>query len=575
MEQFEASEVAAGKAIAAGEASQDATALAFGYNPMATRQIARGELEQALRLNDRAMAAFEAGARPDFDVDPYVIRAYCLVGLDRLEEADDILARSVWLNQQAGGAFLSSSYFFRARLRFLQGRWDDALAELEAGLDVPDPYLFAPALRSLMGLIAIHRGTRTPGAGGAGGPEFGLGSRVLGFVTLWQKALAAETQAQSPQALALLYPAWGEPAGLQPRRVIYEICPDLARLAAATGDTAKARELATTTETLAARAPSPSMDATALLCRGLADGEADPLLAAARSFHQAGRPLYEGYAYELAAGLLAERGRTTEARDPLDRALALYAELGAAWDSARAEARLRQAGVRRGRCQSLPKRPVFGWEALTATESKVAALVAEGRSNPDIATQMFLSRRTVQSHVSSILTKLQLDSRAELQGQTGTGQPPRQPGAPGDPGPDNQPAERVFLCHCSEDKEQIRDLYRRLQRDGLQPWLDEEDILGGQRWESEIRHAINRSRYVLVCLSENFVTRRGYVQKEIAYALDVAYAQPERSTFLIPVRLELCKIPPRLRARQCADLFAPNGYTRLLHSLRRGRSRQG
>jgi DNA-binding NarL/FixJ family response regulator len=98
----------------------------------------------------------------------------------------------------------------------------------------------------------------------------------------------------------------------------------------------------------------------------------------------------------------------------LDSALALYAKLGAAWDTSRAEARLRQVGVRRGRRQSPPERPAFGWDALTETEHKVAALVAEGRSNPDIATQMFLSRRTVQSHVSSILAKLQLHSRVEL-----------------------------------------------------------------------------------------------------------------------------------------------------------------
>jgi hypothetical protein len=49
----------------------------------------------------------------------------------------------------------------------------------------------------------------------------------------------------------------------------------------------------------------------------------------------------------------------------------------------------------------------------------VAALVADGRANPDIAARLFRSRRTVQAHVSSILTKLDLTSRAELAAKRG------------------------------------------------------------------------------------------------------------------------------------------------------------
>jgi DNA-binding CsgD family transcriptional regulator len=55
-----------------------------------------------------------------------------------------------------------------------------------------------------------------------------------------------------------------------------------------------------------------------------------------------------------------------------------------------------------------------GWENLTKAEAKVAELVAEGLSNPDIARRLFISRRTVQSHVSHALEKLGLSSRVEL-----------------------------------------------------------------------------------------------------------------------------------------------------------------
>jgi DNA-binding NarL/FixJ family response regulator len=52
--------------------------------------------------------------------------------------------------------------------------------------------------------------------------------------------------------------------------------------------------------------------------------------------------------------------------------------------------------------------------ALTPTETKIARMVAVGRSNPDIAAELFLSRNTVQTHVSHILSKLGAHSRAEI-----------------------------------------------------------------------------------------------------------------------------------------------------------------
>jgi hypothetical protein len=132
-----------------------------------------------------------------------------------------------------------------------------------------------------------------------------------------------------------------------------------------------------------------------------------------------------------------------------------------------------------------------------------------------------------------------------------------------------RPAERlrIFLCHSSADKATVRGLYARLRRDGLSPWLDEEDILPGQNWDNEIRRAIGRSSRVLVCLSKNAVTKRGYVQREIKIALDVADEQPEGSIFLIPVCLEPCDVPSRLSTLQWVDLFSAYGYERLLQSL--------
>ena len=55
-----------------------------------------------------------------------------------------------------------------------------------------------------------------------------------------------------------------------------------------------------------------------------------------------------------------------------------------------------------------------GWEALTPTEVKVAALVAGGAATPDIARGMFLSRRTVQTHISHILANLGAKGRVDI-----------------------------------------------------------------------------------------------------------------------------------------------------------------
>ena len=126
----------------------------------------------------------------------------------------------------------------------------------------------------------------------------------------------------------------------------------------------------------------------------------------------------------------------------------------------------------------------------------------------------------------------------------------------------------VFLCHSSGDKERVRQLYHQLTADGVRCWFDEEDLLPGQDWESEISKAIRRCRFVLACISNSSISKTGYVQKELRLALDVAGEQPDGSTFLIPVRLEECEIPDRLNRWQAADLFKPETYTRLRRALR-------
>jgi predicted ATPase/DNA-binding CsgD family transcriptional regulator len=70
-------------------------------------------------------------------------------------------------------------------------------------------------------------------------------------------------------------------------------------------------------------------------------------------------------------------------------------------------------------------RPALGWESLTRTEITVARAVAEGLSNPQIAARMFISRRTVTTHLTSIFHKLGISSRAELAARAARREGPR------------------------------------------------------------------------------------------------------------------------------------------------------
>jgi DNA-binding CsgD family transcriptional regulator len=119
-------------------------------------------------------------------------------------------------------------------------------------------------------------------------------------------------------------------------------------------------------------------------------------------------------ALEDLAVVLAEHSRADDARAALNEAVGLYEDMQARWDVRRAEGRLRPHGIRRGAPGRRGPRATSGWEALTPTEVKVAVLVARGDSTYDIARDLLLSRRTVQTYISHILVKLDAKSRVDI-----------------------------------------------------------------------------------------------------------------------------------------------------------------
>jgi DNA-binding CsgD family transcriptional regulator len=60
------------------------------------------------------------------------------------------------------------------------------------------------------------------------------------------------------------------------------------------------------------------------------------------------------------------------------------------------------------------QRPRTGWESLTRSERAVVELVSQGLSNPEVAARLCISRRTVETHVSSVFRKIDVPSRTAL-----------------------------------------------------------------------------------------------------------------------------------------------------------------
>jgi hypothetical protein len=128
----------------------------------------------------------------------------------------------------------------------------------------------------------------------------------------------------------------------------------------------------------------------------------------------------------------------------------------------------------------------------------------------------------------------------------------------------------VFISYAREDAEKAKKIYKDLTSLGVNAWLDQESILPGQNWKAAINQAIKDCRYFLALLSQNSVNKRGYVQKELAEALNILDEFPPSEIFVIPVRLDDCTPShTRLNDLHWADMF-PNwedGLTKIVSAI--------
>ena len=90
----------------------------------------------------------------------------------------------------------------------------------------------------------------------------------------------------------------------------------------------------------------------------------------------------------------------------------------------------------------------------------------------------------------------------------------------------NQENQNIFVSYAREDVDSARRLYECLKSYGLHPWMDEVDLLPGQRFADIIKEAIRVSRYFVALISSHSVNKRGFVQRELREALDVLAEVP-------------------------------------------------
>jgi DNA-binding CsgD family transcriptional regulator/tetratricopeptide (TPR) repeat protein len=422
---FEAGHTIGRQALAAAEQAADPYATAQALNNLWLINSVRRDHATALDCVDRALQLMgDDPGHADLRSNALDARTFTLQNLDEWPRAELALRQAREFAQRTGRAD-RATWASAAVLRYWLGQWDDALAEL--GSDAPDTpglvYSFllerwsALLVHGVAALIAGRRDQR-----GAAGqhlreglalPMKHVGDRENRDFLVAAHALSLEQSGETRQAMLRL-------AELFPRRdnemtLTHQWLPDLVRLALAAGDRPLAQAAAQACQQEAAAETRPARAfAASLRCDGLMDSDPDRLTEAVAHYRTVGPAVELPAALEDLAVVLAERGRDKEARTALNEAVLRYEDLQARWDIRRAEGRLRQHGIRRGVRGGRGPRATSGWEALTATEVKIAASVASGDSTSDIARGMFLSRRTVQTHISHILGKLDGKSRVDI-----------------------------------------------------------------------------------------------------------------------------------------------------------------
>ncbi len=396
--------------------TDDVATEVFVLAAMSWIRALQGDIEDGLDFGRRA--ASRADVAGDLEAHrniPYVFYAQVLLWADRDAEALDALDKADRLGERLGLVWdVPLRHLLRARARQRTGDGDEATAEARAGLShsrdqggsVADVWLWCVLAR-----LAIARGHLDEGETSLVAAEAAAGLSGQGTDQIaWARGLLAEAQGDARTAadhLALLWDGLEE-QGLD--YYLWDVAPDMIRVAVGVDDRDRTARVLSVLAEVASRSPGSLAPAVEARCRGLANRDPDAVLLALRRIESrsgAARPVESALVRLEAAALLDAVGRTDEA----------------AAQRAAADPVIRAAGVAPPRLPGRAEpetdatpgpRDTFGWDSLTARELEVLTLLAGSRSNAQIAEELFCSRRTVESHLSHVYTKLGISSRVEL-----------------------------------------------------------------------------------------------------------------------------------------------------------------
>jgi DNA-binding CsgD family transcriptional regulator len=396
---------------------------------MMARYLAAGDQDaQANLLASVACIAFLSG-RPDQALEFMRSREELLPGADSFRFRSSALSLPAMFELAASGPAAAREALGRARrlaterqapwvepflgfaaggISFAAGDWDDAVAELDSALEQAEEtgtgWISQPV--GFRSYIDAHRGRTGPAR--ARLESFRHRGLPLQFGhdrPGWAELAVLEAEGAIREAGTLARTLWSAARG-RPDRWAADLAPDLARVALAGMDRRLAGQLG---EEVPALCPS----TVSRLVHGMLAADPDAIDEGATELASAGRLTAEAFAREELACAAAAAGDRDRAATALDAALAGYKRMGAVPDRDRALARTRALGIRRG-SREAHREATFGWGSLTTSEQRIASLVRDGLTNREIGIQLFVSPRTVQTHVSHILQKTGLHSRVEI-----------------------------------------------------------------------------------------------------------------------------------------------------------------
>lgn len=412
------------RAEGAAVASDNVAARVFSLLLQGRILAARGDLADGLRLLSDAVAAVDGADAADgvagVEAFPHQLLGGLLADLDRVPESLALFERGRRLAEHLGYLpGVLASYQLCAQARALSGHVSDVEADLDARDSVRgrvDVRMEGPVL-GMRAWVALHRDG--PDSADPWLRQLGDVREVTGvgrgLVWIYGPAsrnalLLGDTRA----AFDVLWHGWERCLARNMPMDCVEMGVPLAGLAVAVGEPGRAGEIEEVVTDVSGRNPAVvHLTATSQVVRGLVHGDLKAFVEGVDLLAATPRRMAHARAAELATVALARSGDTDQATALGEAALHGFREIGASHDAERARSEFSGLGLRLHGPRAAP-RPTTGWGALTRTEELVARQVATGLSNPEVAEILFVSRRTIESHVSHVLAKLGLRSRAEL-----------------------------------------------------------------------------------------------------------------------------------------------------------------